>query len=119
MGICISLNKNKNKNKKDEENQIIKKNLEDNAKPLLDKLTTLDEPKNNNIDRMGKEQVKNEIKNNIMLSEQNLISLSRKNSKEKIINSNNKSENNIVFTISDEFASNSDSKRNIVHIFLK
>jgi hypothetical protein len=83
---------------------------------MLDKLTTLNEQINNNIDGPGQEQIKNEIENenNIITSEQNLISISRKNS------NGNKSENNIVFTISDEFASNSDSKRNIPyspHIF--
>ena len=120
MGICISLNKNKNKNKKDEENPIIKINFEDNSKPMLDKLTTLNEPINNNINEPEQEEIKKENENNIIISEQNLISISRKNSDEKMINSNNKTENNIVFTISDEFASNSDSKRNIPyspHIF--
>ena len=114
MGICISLNKNKNKNKKDDMNQIIKINSEDNTKPMLDKLTTLNEQINNNIEVLVKEQNKKENENNIITSEQNLISISRKNSNA------NKSENNIVFTISDEFASNSDSKRNIPyspHIF--
>ena len=116
MGICISLNKNKNKNKKEDLNQIIKINSEDNTKPMLDKLTTLNEQINNNIDGPDQEQIKNENKNenNIITSEQNLISISRKNSNA------NKSENNIIFTISDEFASNSDSKRNIPyspHIF--
>ena len=120
MGICISLNKNKNKNKKDEENPIIKINFEDNSKPMLDKLTTLNEPINNNINEPEQEEIKKENENNIIISEQNLISISRKNSDEKMINSNNKTENNIVFTISDEFAYNSDSKRNIPyspHIF--
>ena len=120
MGICISLNKNKNKIKKDEENPIIKINFEDNSKPMLDKLTTLNEPINNNINEPEQEEIKKENENNIIISEQNLISISRKNSDEKMINSNNKTENNIVFTISDEFASNSDSKRNIPyspHIF--
>ena len=120
MGICISLNKNKNKIKKDEENPIIKINFEDNSKPMLDKLTTLNEPINNNINEPEQKQIKKENQNDIIISEQNLISISRKNSDEKMINSNNKTENNIVFTISDEFASNSDSKRNIPyspHIF--
>ena len=116
MGICISLNKNKNKNKKGDMNQLIKINSEDNTKPMLDKLTTLNEQINNNNDGPDQEQIKNENENenNIITSEQNLISISRKNS------NGNKSENNIVFTISDEFASNSDSKRNIPyspHIF--
>ena len=116
MGICISLNKNKNKNKKGDMNQLIKINSEDNTKPMLDKLTTLNEQINNNNDGPDQEQIKNENENenNIITSEQNLISISRKNSNA------NKSENNIIFTISDEFASNSDSKRNIPyspHIF--
>ena len=123
MGICISLNKNKNKNKKDEVNQIIKINLEDNMKPMLDKLTTLNEQMNNNADDLSQEQIKKENDNNmnniIISDNQNLISISPKNSNEKI-NSNNKNDNNIIFTISDEFASNSDSRRNIPyspHIF--
>jgi len=116
MGICISLNKNKNKNKKGDMNQLIKINSEDNTKPMLDKLTTLNEQINNNNDGPDQEQIKNEKENenNIITSEQNLISISRKNSNA------NKSENNIVFTISDEFASNLDSIRNIPyspHIF--
>ena len=124
MGICISLNKNKNKSYKDEVHKIIKINIEENRKPMLDKLTTVNNEINildENLEQKKEIKEINDDKNNIIFSERNLISISRKNSNEKIIeNSNNKDDNNIIFTISDEFASNPDSKRNIPyspHIF--
>ena len=125
MGICISLGKNKNKNKKDELDKNIKMNLEDNNKQILDKISTFND-QTNIIDDPGQKEIKQEVdKNkNIINSDQNLISISRKYSKEKIKekeNSNNITDNDIIFTISDEFASNNpDSKRNIPyspHIF--
>ena len=125
MGICISLGKNKNKNKKDELDKNIKMNLEDNNKQILDKISTFND-QTNIIDDPGQKEIKQEVdKNkNIINSDQNLISISRKYSKEKIKekeNSNNIIDNDIIFTISDEFASNNpDSKRNIPyspHIF--
>ena len=125
MGICISLGKNKNKNKKDELDKNIKMNLEDNNKQILDKISTFND-QTNIIDDPGQKEIKQEVdknKNN-KNSDQNLISISRKYSKEKIKekeNSNNITDNDIMFTISDEFASNNpDSKRNIPyspHIF--
>ena len=49
MGICISLrkNKNQNQNQKDEETKLIKMNLEDNMKSILDKAQTNNENTNN------------------------------------------------------------------------
>ena len=100
-------------------------NLEDNNKQILDKISTFND-QTNIIDDPGQKEIKQEVdKNkNIINSDQNLISISRKYSKEKIKekeNSNNITDNDIIFTISDEFASNNpDSKRNIPyspHIF--
>ena len=118
MGICISMNKNKNKSQKDEVNKNIKMNLDDNINQIFEKTKTIND-KLNNVDDLGTEQVKNEFKNhdnNIIISEQNLVSISRKNSEEKVIEEKNnkiKNDNNIIFSISEEFASNPDSKRNI------
>ena len=112
MGICISLNKNKNKSQKGEVNKNIKIELNDNRKPLLEKNSTINE--NENIE---KKQTKNKSpKNNIIILEQNSMNVTRKNSTENIVentNNKNKNENNIIFSISDEFDSNPDSNRNI------
>ena len=128
MGICISLrkNKNQNQNQKDEETKLIKMNLEDNMKSILDKAQTNNENTNND-EEIGQKQSKNEFNNdkkNNKISDQNLISISHKLSNENIkekANANKMTDNDIIFTISDEFASNnSDSKRNIPyspHIF--
>ena len=102
MGICISFNKNKNKSKKDEVNKNIKIKLNDNRKSDLEKDSKINE--NINIE---KEKTKNKFsENNIIILEQNSYSV------EKNINKN-KNENSIIFSISDEFNSNPDSKRNI------
>ena len=128
MGICISLrkNKNQNQNQKDEETKLIKMNLEDNMKSILDKAQTNNENTNND-EEIGQKQSKNEFNNdkkNNKISDQNLISISHKLSNENIkekANANKMTDNDIIFTISDEFASNNpDSKRNIPyspHIF--
>ena len=115
MGICISLNKNKNKNQKGEVYKNIKMNLDENSKQIIEKTKTTNDKINLNFDDIGTEQVKNDNnKNSIIITENNLISVSRKNSLEKINNNNNnKNENNIIFSISDEFASNSESRRKI------
>ena len=115
MGICISLNKNKNKNQKGEVYKNIKMNLDENSKQIIEKTKTTNDKINLNFDDIGTEQVKNDNnKISIIITENNLISVSRKNSLEKINNNNNnKNENNIIFSISDEFASNSESRRKI------
>ena len=115
MGICISLNKNKNKNQKGEVYKNIKMNLDENSKQIIEKTKTTNDKINLNFDDIGTEQVKNDNnKISIIITENNLISISRKNSLEKINNNNNnKNENNIIFSISDEFASNSESRRKI------
>ena len=64
MGICISLrkNKNQNQNQKDEETKLIKMNLEDNMKSILDKAQTNNENTNND-EEIGQKQSKNEFNN--------------------------------------------------------
>ena len=112
MGICISFNKNKNKSKKDEVNKNIKIKLNDNRKSDLEKDSKINE--NINIE---KEKTKNKFsENNIIILEQNSYSVTGKNSIENTVENNinkNKNENSIIFSISDEFNSNPDSKRNI------
>ena len=112
MGICISSNKNKNKSQKNEVNKNIKIKLNDNIKPLLEQ----DSKINENV-VVEIEKTKNKFTdNNIIILEQNSFSITRKNSIENTVENNinkNKNENNIIFSISDEFNSNPNSKRNI------
>ena len=112
MGICISSNKNKNKSQKNEVNKNIKIKLNDNIKPLLEQDSKINENVGVEI-----EKTKNKFTdNNVIILEQNSFSITRKNSIENTVENNinkNKNENNIIFSISDEFNSNPNSKRNI------
>ena len=108
MGICISLSKNKNKIQKDDANKIIKTKLDENRKLIIEK----DSTKIENVNSEREQTKNNLLENNIIILKQNSINVTRKNSIENNINQN-KNENNIIFSISDEFASNSNSNRNI------
>ena len=108
MGICISLTKNKNKIQKDDANKIIKTKLDENRKLIIEK----DSTKIENVNSEREQTKNNFLENNIIILKQNSINITRKNSIENNINQN-KNENNIIFSISDEFASNSNSNRNI------
>ena len=115
MGICISLRKNKNKNKEsDEVNKIIKIDLLNNSQKLLEKTNTMKEEIKFTLDNIVSENIQNDDmnnKNNTIISEKNLISLSSKNIDENMEKTNNKiNDNNSLFSISDEFASNSSRK---------
>ena len=108
MGICISLTKNKNKIQKDDANKIIKTKLDENRKLIIEK----DSTKIENVNSEREQTKNNLLENNIIILKQNSINITRKNSIENNINQN-KNENNIIFSISDEFASNPNSNRNI------
>ena len=118
MGICISLRKNKNNNKKLEEvnNNNIKLNLTNNSQQILEKTNLIKDERKISIENICTEKNQNDDTNHKTknkLSEKILISLSSKNNDEKFdktFNNINEKENNLLFSISDEFASNTNRK---------
>lgn len=116
MGICTSLFKKKQKRKTSKgENDIIKINIKEKINSTIDKTTNINDKTNItmdkiDIDRCHKDQIvpnkNNNINNNLTITEKNLITVSERHQQ------NNSMENNsILFSIKDEF--NSNTNRNI------
>ena len=111
MGICFSI-KIKKKSKKEKEKEIIKINdKKDKINITLDKVTNINDKTNITMDKTEYDKTKdqndlNKNKNNITLTDKNTNNISQ--IYDKNIHTN---ENNILFSIRDEF--NSSTNRNI------
>jgi hypothetical protein len=114
MGICISTKKHKKNIKKiKDSNGTIKTNLKEKINTTLDKVTNINDKTNITMDKTETEKgvkehdpQKNKNINNIIITENNTINIEENN--EHIINT---SDNNSLFSIRDEF--NSNTNRNI------
>ena len=111
MGICFSLNKGKKKEKIKDEKDIIKININNKANTTLDNVTNINDKSNIIIDKFEIEKLpkeKNDINenNNITIKENNLINITENN-----VEIDSMNDNNILFSIRDEF--NSSANRNI------
>ena len=107
MGICISFKNKKKREKEKEEKAINKINIENKINPKLSKEININDKTKSTMDKSGIEKIlkekndnKNEVNENIT---HNVITVSEKN--EKI------SDNSMIFSIRDEF--NSNTNRNI------
>ena len=113
MGICTSFKKRKKEKKTKEENDIIKIKIKDKINTTIDKATNINDKTNITMDKtytekIQKEQndINNNNNNNNTLAEKNIINITENN--EDI---NSLDDNNVLFSIKDEF--NSSTNRNI------
>ena len=116
MGICTTFKKRKKRKQSKDENEIIKIKIKEKINSTIDKVTNINDKTNITMDKTDMEKIPKEqndlnnniINNNITLHEKKLINISEKENNEDI---NSLDDNNVLFSIKDEF--NSSTNRNI------